>query len=290
LTELSQELPTDDLEPASEVVSRPLEESITQLGDEGEEYEGLEDDEISERFVYTRFILRQSLRFQQFVDERLIGAARESWGLITHHSAECPDVIEPDLEKEISEVLDELVARSPIDFEDRFKHERWLPLLLNQVSQKIAAKVADDPKLLARMTPRGFEDFVSKLFVTFGYDVELTKQTRDGGFDVVALRKYRDGPHTLLIETKRYAKGRPVGVAVVRQLLHVRDENRATRVVLATTSSFTKGVRELHRKHEYELELRDYDDLMSWAREAADLLRKPAPVIVKPRAKLIRRR
>jgi restriction system protein len=164
-------------------------------------------------------------------------------------------------------------------------------VLLDQVSQIIAAKVADDPSLLRRMTPRAFEEFISKLFLTFGYRVELTKRTRDNGYDVVALKKYRDGQHKLLIEAKRYARSRPVGVAVVRQLLQVRDEERATRVILATTSRFTKGARELCRKHEYELDLRDHDDLIAWAREASGLLhrRDADTLIVRPRRRPVRR-
>lgn len=274
LSELAELLPTEhSRDTATADVTR--EDSLTLLRDDEEQDEDV--DFISERFVYTRFILRQCLRFQQFVDDRFIGAARESWDLIGQHTAECPGVIEVGLEQRVGEVLDELVARSPIDLFDRFKDERWLPVLLNQVSQTIAAKVADDPRLLERMTPRAFEEFVGKLFVTFGYEVELTKQTCDGGFDIVALKKHRDGPHKLLIEAKRYARARPVGVSVVRQLLHVRDEHRATRALLATTSRFTKAARELMAKHEYELGLRDYDDLMGWAKECADLLRAPSP-------------
>jgi hypothetical protein len=272
LSELSLTLPADedDVEPTRITT----EDRLTLLRDEGDDGDGCDDDDaIPERFVYTRFILRQCQRLQEFVDQRRIGAVAESWELIKLHSAECPDVIGFDVERQIGETLDELLARSPIDLEDRNKHERWLPALLNQVSQIIAAKVADDPSLLQRMTPRAFEEFIGKLFFTFGYNVELTKRTGDGGYDVVALKKYRDGDHKLLIEAKRYARAKPVGVAVVRQLLQVRDEERATRVILATTSRFTKGARELRLKHQYELDLRDHDDLISWAREASGLLR-----------------
>lgn len=268
--DLSLNLPSDD---AEESFARNVpEDRLTLLRDEDDLCE--DDEEIPERFVYTRFILRQCQRLQEYVDQRRIGAAAESWQLITYHSAECPGVLDPDVERHITEVLDELLAKSPIDLDDRNRHERWLPALLNQVSQIIAAKVADDPSLLWRMTPRGFEEFMSKLFLTFGYRVELTVQSGDNGYDVVALKKYRDGEHKLLIEAKRYARSRPVGVAIVRQLLHVRSEEEATRVILATTSRFTKGARELCSKHKYHLDLRDHDDLIAWAREASDLLAK----------------
>jgi hypothetical protein len=290
LSDLSLALPgdEDDVEPTLVTA----EDRLTLLSDEGEDSDDSDEDGvIPERFVYTRFILRQCQRLQEFVGQRRIGAAAESWDLIKHHSTECPDVIASDVERQISEILDELLARSPIDLDDRNKNERWLPALLNQVSLIIAAKVADDPALLRRMTPRAFEEFISKPFVTFGYNVELTRRTGDGGYDVVALKKYRDGDHKLLIEAKRYARARPVGVAVVRQLLQVRNEERATRVILATTSRFTKGARELCHKHQYELDLRDHDDLISWARDAADLLhyRDADALVVPPRYRIKRR-
>jgi HJR/Mrr/RecB family endonuclease len=36
---------------------------------------------------------------------------------------------------------------------------------------------------------RLFEEFVAELFHEFGYEVELTKRTRDGGRDVIAIRE-----------------------------------------------------------------------------------------------------
>jgi restriction endonuclease Mrr len=292
LAELTEQLTIDDFDADDDASGLDANESMTLLADTEEHVDTGDDDSISDRFVYTRFILRQSLRFQEYVSERLIGTARDSWDLITQHTAECPGIVAPDLEQRIAEVLDELVARSPIDVGDRFKHERWLPVLLNNVSQAIAARVADEPKLLWRMTPRAFEQFLGKVFLTFGYDVELTKQTCDGGYDVVALTKNRDGKHKLLIEAKRYRHNRPVGVALVRQILSVKADKRATRAVLATTSSFTKAAKELCRQHEYELELRDFDDLMTWARDCADLLRLPVPedLLLRRRPTPVRRR
>ena len=272
LTELSELLPLDDSAEHDYRVER--EGRLTLLDDEHDEA-GEDEDQISDSFVYTRFILRQTSRFQDYVAERLIGAARESWSLIQYHCAECPGIIPADLEQAISEALDELVSRSPIDLYDRFRHERWLPLLLNQVSQSIMARVGDDPLFLTRLTPRAFEDFVGKLFLTTGYEVELTKPTKDGGYDVVALKKERDGDHKLLIEVKRYARNRPVGVSLVRQLLGLHADDGPTRVVLATTSSFTKAARELQQRHKYRLELKDYDELMAWAKECSAKLKVP---------------
>src|SRR5713226_7587905 len=46
---------------------------------------------------------------------------------------------------------------------------------------------ADHPHELKRIGHRQFEELVAELFRGFGYDVELTKRTRDGGIDVIAV-------------------------------------------------------------------------------------------------------
>ena len=102
LTDLSQDLPTEDR-------TRKKEE------EEVEDDDSDDDEQIPERFVFTRYIMRQSTRFQDYVEEQLIGAARESWALIVDHSARCPGVIDAKLERRITEVLEELVSRSPIE-------------------------------------------------------------------------------------------------------------------------------------------------------------------------------
>ena len=65
------------------------------------------------------------------------------------------------------------------------------------------------------MTGREFEQFVATLFRDLGYDVELTRESRDGGIDVIARREDVVGVLTsLYIQCKNHAV--PVGVDVVR--------------------------------------------------------------------------
>jgi hypothetical protein len=111
LTDLSQKLPIDDNDTESAVSASSPDDGAA----DDEQLDSDDDDQIPESFVFTRFILRQCLRFQEYVEEQFVGAARESWALIVHHSTQCPGVIKPSLERSIGEVLDELVSRSPID-------------------------------------------------------------------------------------------------------------------------------------------------------------------------------
>ena len=40
---------------------------------------------------------------------------------------------------------------------------------------------------LRKLKPREFEQLIAELWHGFGYDVDLTKQTRDGGKDIIAI-------------------------------------------------------------------------------------------------------
>lgn len=96
--------------------------------------------------------------------------------------------------------------------------------------------------------------------------MELTKQTRDGGYDVVAIgnsllkTKY-------LIECKHYRKGEPVGVGFVRQLHGVVDSKGVTKGILATTGRFTNPAVEHLERHPWLLEGKDFEGVVSWLNE-----------------------
>jgi HJR/Mrr/RecB family endonuclease len=89
------------------------------------------------------------------------------------------------------------------------------------------------------MPSRKFEELIAGLFEGFGYEVELTAQTRDGGYDIVAVRRAEMTTRSL-IECKRYSSDNKVGVGVVRQLRGVVTSSDATNGIVATTATFTR--------------------------------------------------
>jgi Restriction endonuclease len=72
-----------------------------------------------------------------------------------------------------------------------------------------------------------------------------------------------------LIECKRYAEARKVGIAPVRSLYAVKTHERATKALLATTSTFTRDATDFWRQHRWELELKDYTGVLDWAKLAS---------------------
>ena len=67
-----------------------------------------------------------------------------------------------------------------------------------------------------------------------------------------------------LVEAKRYRKDRTVGVDLVRNLYGTLCDYQANRAMLITTSSFSQEAVNFRKRHEYQLQLRDYGDLLFW--------------------------
>lgn len=137
-----------------------------------------------------------------------------------------------------------------------------IPALLNRI-QTYPNVLADIPTKDWRV----FEEIVAEIFRGFGYDVLLTKKTRDGGKDIIALKKRCGEPtERLLIECKHWRN--TIDIKTVRSLIGVAvtEEELPTGIILATTSSFTNGERELklHSSIPISLELKDYNDILDW--------------------------
>jgi restriction endonuclease Mrr len=95
-----------------------------------------------------------------------------------------------------------------------------------------------------------------------GFRVSLTKQTRDGGKDIIVVENKIIGNHLIYAECKKYDKNRPVGVELVRQLYGTVVADRATAGMLITSSYFTRDAKEFTQKIEHQMSLMDYCGLL----------------------------
>lgn len=137
---------------------------------------------------------------------------------------------------------------------------------LVEVSEEVLRWLADDPRRARTLSPRDFERVVAELLSRQGYSVELTPATRDGGFDIRAASDSALGSFLYLVECKKYAEDRPVGVGIVRSLHGVVHATGATAGVLVTTSNFTRTAVEFRRTIEHQMTFRDFQDLAKWLR------------------------
>lgn len=123
------------------------------------------------------------------------------------------------------------------------------------------------PSALCELAPRRFEELVAFGLEKSGYDhVRLTPKTRDGGYDIEALR-YRPIRQRLLVECKRYAAARKVGRPTLDALLGVLHRERANQALLATTASFSKEAQQLLEQEQWRLQGMNFDELIQFLRD-----------------------
>lgn len=132
--------------------------------------------------------------------------------------------------------------------------------------RRLIQELHSHPERLTSLDRRDFEQLVAEMFDGFGYDVELTARTRDGGKDVIAIRR-KEVRTRILIECKRPDAGNPVVVGTVRELYGVLCDDGASKAILATTSRFTQDARAFIERNEWRLEGRDFDGIQGWVSE-----------------------
>lgn len=130
----------------------------------------------------------------------------------------------------------------------------------------------NNPAILYDIDPRKFEELIAHIFSLQGFRVQLTKQTRDGGRDIIAIRSDLGIPLKYIIECKRYALNNPVGVELVRALYGVQTQEGANKAVLATTSRFTLDARSFAtttNTTRWSMDLKDFKDIRQWVNAVA---------------------
>ncbi|OPC62431.1 hypothetical protein BAY13_06315 [Elizabethkingia bruuniana] len=121
---------------------------------------------------------------------------------------------------------------------------------------------------LYKISPREFEKVIAELLYNNGFEVELTKQTRDNGFDILAL-KYVDNlsPIKYLVECKRYKPDRKIGIEIIRGFKEVIQTEQANKGLIVTTSYFSADAIRKQKETPYLLDYKDKDELMNWVSE-----------------------
>ena len=123
------------------------------------------------------------------------------------------------------------------------------------------------PEKLYEINPRKFEELIASIFKDFGFDVELTKATKDGGRDIIASIKNSVYSFLAYIECKRYAPDHKVDVGIIRQVAGVHYLRKPSKSIIVTTSFFTKDAQREAKLIENQLDLKDYNDIKTWLEE-----------------------
>ncbi|MFC1633967.1 pentapeptide repeat-containing protein [Planctomycetota bacterium] len=139
--------------------------------------------------------------------------------------------------------------------------------VVHGISAQLISYIATHPRSLHELKPRQFEELIAEILSSYGWQICLTPPTKDGGYDLFAISKDIAGVQTSwIIECKKYKAERKVGVDIVRALYGIKGKLQIANAMLATTSFFTRGVQDFKASC-YDLELRDYQDVVEWINE-----------------------
>jgi hypothetical protein len=131
--------------------------------------------------------------------------------------------------------------------------------------EDICRFITKHPSYLHQMPSRKFEMLIAEIFRDHGWIVELTSQTRDGGYDIIALQYAHPLNLRVLVEAKRWSPKRPVGVSVVRSLYGLRAHESFSQVVLATSSYVSRPAKKaFERQIPWELDFLERDKILEW--------------------------
>jgi len=138
------------------------------------------------------------------------------------------------------------------------------------INTELKRYLATHPEKLYELDSRKFEVLVADILKDFGFEVEITPATRDGGKDIYAYIRNQVCSMLMFVECKRYAPDHPVGIDIVQRLYGVQTSQHANKSMIVTTSFFTLPATKEARRYESLMDLRDYDDLKKWLARYAD--------------------
>lgn len=141
-----------------------------------------------------------------------------------------------------------------------------LDIAVSEISDELIQELATRPDLLYELDPRRFEQLVAELYSRRGFEATLTPASGDEGVDIYLVSRNDLGKMLWVVQAKRNAPHRKVEAGVVRELYGTVTAKNASAGLLITTSFFQPGARDLERKFENQLSLKDYLDLQQLLR------------------------
>lgn len=135
------------------------------------------------------------------------------------------------------------------------------------LNQELADFFARQPERLHELTPRKFEELIASILRAMGAEVTLTKETRDGGRDILAVFRTPVGELLTIVECKKYRIDRCVGVGLVERFMYVVEKkDQASCGLIATTSYFSPEVHAMAKEMPFRLKLRDFKGIHEWVK------------------------
>ncbi|UTW62865.1 restriction endonuclease [bacterium SCSIO 12741] len=144
--------------------------------------------------------------------------------------------------------------------EEEIEEEELIQVVDN--TKNLIKSIYEDHNLLQVIEPRKFEEIIAELLYSKGFEVNLTKQTKDGGYDILAIQQIGGFPIKFLVECKRYKKN--IGIDIIRSFCDVIRHEQANKGIIFTTSYFSKDSQKRKSEMGTILDLQNREDIIDW--------------------------
>ena len=132
---------------------------------------------------------------------------------------------------------------------------------------QVIERLKRQPIDVFQLSSRQFEELIAEILAGFGWQVHLSRATKDGGYDIFGIHRDKTGLESpWLVECKRFSPDRPVGIEIVRSFWAVKTDLSVPNGLIATTSHFTRGA-EQFKASRWDLTFRDLNAIVDWVNE-----------------------
>lgn len=157
-------------------------------------------------------------------------------------------------------------------------------ILVNRhISIELFKVIKENPLYIYEISSTKYEQLIAQMIEGFGYEVELTKKTRDGGKDIIAKRRDVED-ESFYIECKRFTS-KMVNVSIVREFHSVLMLDKINRGILATSSNFTSDAKKLIERIKNsgcQINMKDFDGVYNWIDIYLDTANSSSTFVSKP--------
>lgn len=137
-------------------------------------------------------------------------------------------------------------------------------VIITDIDEEIKKFFKKYPEQLYNLNPRKFEELIASIMKDLGFDVELTKATRDGGRDIIAHIKNSVTDFLAFVECKRNSPDNKIGVGLIRKVQGIHYTKKPSQSIIVTTSFFTEPAKEEAKITENQLALKDFNNIKEW--------------------------
>lgn len=141
-------------------------------------------------------------------------------------------------------------------------------LVITSPSIRLVLNLQAQRLLIEDISWREFEELVAELLRADGYQVHLTKKTRDGGVDIIAEKNVpKIGAILSVWQAKKLKEGNRVGLRTIRELADTRNQLKASKGVIVTSTFLSGDAIKRIQADKYVLEAVQKNDLLAWIRD-----------------------